>query len=110
MDTKNVRPREYLRPKDIDHLQCRGHRLLLSAATRKMDGVVGLAVARSDGRYGGRRPSLSDDDVITAKTLLAKSEPMEKLVDRFGVSRATLYNYGLRKHPPSKSKTRTKKR
>jgi len=72
--------------------------------------MAGLAVARSDGRYGGRRPSLSDDDVTTAKTLLAKGEPMEKLMDRFDVSRATLYNYGLRIHAPSKPKTRIKKR
>jgi DNA invertase Pin-like site-specific DNA recombinase len=28
--------------------------------------VAGLAAARSDGRYGGRRPSLSDDDIATA--------------------------------------------
>ena len=66
--------------------------------------MAGLAAARSDGRYGGRRPSLSDDDIATAKTLLAKGETMEKLMDRFGVSRATLYNYGLRKHSPSSDK------
>ena len=68
-----------------------------------------LAAARSDGNYGGRRPSLSSDDVATAKALLAKGEPMEKLIDRFGVSRATLYNYGLRKHPPTPTKPTPKR-
>ncbi len=67
--------------------------------------MAGLAAARSDGRYGGRRPSLSEDDITTAQALLANGETMEKLMDRFGVSRATLYNHGLRKHslPPAKT-------
>ena len=62
--------------------------------------MAGLAAARNDGRYGGRRPSLSDDDIATAQALLANGETMEKLMDRFGVSRATLYNHGLRRYPP----------
>jgi len=61
--------------------------------------LAGLAAARSDGRNGGRPPALSDDDVALAKTLLAKGETMEKLMDRFGVTRSTLYKYGLRRHP-----------
>jgi hypothetical protein len=35
---------------------------------------------------------------------------MEKLMDRFGVSRATLYNYGLRKYPPTPIKPASKRK
>ena len=62
--------------------------------------LAGLAAARSDGRNGGRPPALSAADVELAQTLLAKGETMEKLMDRFGVTRSTLYKYGLRRHPP----------
>ena len=72
--------------------------------------IAGLAAARSNGNYGGRRPSLSADDVATAKALIAKGETMEKLIDRFGVSRATLYNYGLRKHTPAPAKPVSKRK
>ena len=74
--------------------------------------MAGLAAARSDGRYGGRPPALSEEDVKTAAAMLAKGETMEKLMDRFGVARSTLYKYGLRKHPPpaTKSKRRRKSR
>ena len=37
-------------------------------------------------------------------------QTMEKLMDRFGVSRATLYNYGLRKHPPAPAKPPSKRK
>ena len=72
--------------------------------------LAGLAAARSDGRNGGRPPALSDDDVALAKTLLAKGEAMEKLMDRFGVTRSTLYKYGLRRHPPVSQKPKPKPR
>ncbi len=75
--------------------------------------MAGLAAARSDGRYGGRPPALSEEDVKTAAAMLAKGETMEKLMDRFGVARSTLYKHGLRKHPPSATKpkrSRSKKR
>ena len=68
--------------------------------------LAGLAAARSDGRNGGRPPALSDDDVALAQTLLAKGETMEKLMDRFSVTRSTLYKYGLRRHPPVSQKTK----
>jgi hypothetical protein len=35
---------------------------------------------------------------------------MEKLMDRFGVARATLYNYGLRRHLPAPVKAATKRK
>jgi hypothetical protein len=35
---------------------------------------------------------------------------MEKLMDRFGVARATLYNYGLRRHLPGPVKAATKRK
>jgi hypothetical protein len=31
---------------------------------------------------------------------------MEKLMDRFGVARSTLYKHGLRKHPPPATKSK----
>jgi len=49
-------------------------------------------------------PALSDEDVKTAAAMLAKGETMEKLMDRFGVARSTLYKHGLRKHPPPATK------
>jgi DNA invertase Pin-like site-specific DNA recombinase len=72
--------------------------------------LAGLAAARSDGRNGGRPPALSTDDVELAQTLLAKGETMEKLMDRFGVTRSTLYKYGLRRHPPVTQKPKPRGR
>jgi len=70
-----------------------------------------LAAARSDGSYGGRPPDLTEEDVKTARALLAKGEPIEKLMDRFGVARPTLYKHGLRKHPlPTTKPTRKRRR
>lgn len=66
--------------------------------------LAGLASARSCGRFGGRPPSLSEEDVELAKALLAKGESFEKLRDRFGVANSTLYKYGLRRHPKPKAK------
>jgi len=71
--------------------------------------LAGLASARSDGRYGGRPPALSDEDVELAKTLLVKGETFEKLMDRFSVTRSTLYKYGLRRHPIETQKPKAKR-
>ena len=73
--------------------------------------MAGLAAARSDGRYGGRPPSLSEEDVELAKDMLRKGETLASLMERFKVSRATLYKYGLRKHPaPPPKKRRSRKK
>lgn len=55
---------------------------------------VGLAAARVQGRRGGRKPALNDEQVQEIKELL--HDPNIQLADvakRYGVSRATLYKH-----------------
>ncbi|MCH4682848.1 recombinase family protein [Escherichia coli] len=52
----------------------------------------GLAAARARGRVGGRKPSLSEDDIKQMKILLADPEmTVGAVAKRFNVSRMTIY-------------------
>jgi DNA invertase Pin-like site-specific DNA recombinase len=55
---------------------------------------AGLAAARRLGRKGGRPPKLTDDDIESAKALLANPDiGVTQIAHRLGVSLATLYRY-----------------
>ena len=55
---------------------------------------AGLAAARARGRVGGRKPSLSEEDVKQIKILLADPEmTVGAVAKRFNVSRMTIYRY-----------------
>ena len=53
----------------------------------------GIAIAKREGKYKGRRPSLSEAQVADAKQRLASGVPHAKVARDFGVSRQTLYQY-----------------
>jgi DNA invertase Pin-like site-specific DNA recombinase len=72
--------------------------------------LAGLAAARARGIYGGRPPKLSADDAAMARKLLKDGEPFDDLMRRFKVSRATLYNAGIRRHEPKPAKPKRKPR
>jgi len=58
---------------------------------------AGLAAARARGRKGGRRPCLDPNKIREIKALMA--DPTIKvsvIAKRYGVSRATLYNYAAK--------------
>lgn len=55
---------------------------------------AGLLAAKARGRTGGRPPSLNENDIKVAKTLLSDNAITAKEVaDRIGVSVSTLYKY-----------------
>jgi len=54
--------------------------------------MAGLKAARARGRSGGRPAKLAGKDLAMAKALMAdKSNQVQDIATRFGVSRATLY-------------------
>jgi len=56
--------------------------------------MAGLAIARKEGRTGGRPVSMSKDDITAARALmLDRSISMKAIAARVGVSVATLYNH-----------------
>lgn len=55
---------------------------------------AGLAAARARGRKGGRKPSLSSQQVREIKALLRDpSIPVTAIAGRYGVSRTTIYKH-----------------
>lgn len=60
--------------------------------------MAGLQAARARGRKGGRKPSMSDDDVKKASAMLLDPNITKKEVaEHFGVARTTL-NVSLNRH------------
>ncbi len=57
--------------------------------------VAGLAIARANGRVGGRRPALNADKIATAKAMLSANPNMtvKEIATQLGVSPATLYRH-----------------
>ena len=53
----------------------------------------GIAIAKADGRFKGRKPALSDDRVQDLRKRAATGEKKAALAREFGVSRATVYAY-----------------
>lgn len=61
-------------------------RRIKSAAARE-----GIAIAKEQGRYKGRKPVLSKADVLKIRDRAAAGVPKAKLAREFGVSRDTVY-------------------
>ena len=56
--------------------------------------MAGLSAARARGRVGGRKPPLTDNDVVIAKAMLAdKSMSAAEVAKRLKVGRTTIYKY-----------------
>ena len=53
----------------------------------------GIAIAKADGRYKGRKPSLTADRVQELRKRAASGEKKTALAREFGVSRETVYSY-----------------
>ncbi|KSU60786.1 MULTISPECIES: recombinase family protein [unclassified Gordonia (in: high G+C Gram-positive bacteria)] len=56
----------------------------------------GIAIAKAEGRYTGRKPSLTDAQAQQVVARLGEGEAAAALAREFGVSRATIYNTRLR--------------
>ena len=56
--------------------------------------MAGLSAARARGRVGGRKPALSENDIVIAKAMLAdKSISVTEVAKRLKVGRTTIYKY-----------------
>jgi DNA invertase Pin-like site-specific DNA recombinase len=55
--------------------------------------LEGIAIAKRDKRYKGRKPSLTDAQVAEAKVKIADGTPKAQVARELGVSRETLYQY-----------------
>lgn len=53
----------------------------------------GIAIAKAQGRYKGRKPSLSEDQVKELRERKAKGESVTSLAREFSVSRQSVYRY-----------------
>ena len=51
----------------------------------------GIAIAKAAGRYAGRKPTLSDEQVEQARQMIAEGQKKTDIAKAFGVSRPTLY-------------------
>ncbi len=51
----------------------------------------GIAIAKAEGRYKGRKPSLAEHQVALLRDRVASGEKKAALAREFGVSRQTLY-------------------
>ena len=58
------------------------------------ESLTGLSAARARGRVGGRKPALTDNDMVIAKAMLAdKSISVTEVARRLKVGRTTIYKY-----------------
>jgi len=55
--------------------------------------LQGIAIAKSNGVYKGRKKALSDADVVKLRSLAAAGTPKTHIANQFGISRQTLYAY-----------------
>jgi len=53
----------------------------------------GIALAKQKGVYKGRKAALSEEQIAELKTLATSGEKKAALAKRFGISRASVYNY-----------------
>ncbi len=51
----------------------------------------GIAVAKKQGHYRGRKPALSEGQLARARRLVAEGVPKTKVAAQLGVGRSTLY-------------------
>ena len=60
----------------------------------------GIQIAKGEGRYKGRKPSLTKEKVAELLSRIAKGDKKTKLAKEFGISRETVYTYiGATKTP-----------
>lgn len=55
----------------------------------------GIAIAKAQGKYSGRR-KITDELIAEAKLRTEKGEPLAKVAKAMGVSRESLYKYGVK--------------
>lgn len=55
--------------------------------------MEGIAIAKKNGKYKGRKKSLSSDQIKTLKQRIAQGDKKAELAREFKVSRETLYQY-----------------
>ena len=55
--------------------------------------LEGIAIAKQQGKYRGRKPALSDAQVVELKQRVASGESKSKVAKAFHISRETLYKY-----------------
>jgi DNA invertase Pin-like site-specific DNA recombinase len=53
----------------------------------------GIAIAKREGKYGGRKPSLSPERASELRERVAAGDSKAALAREFGISRDTLYRY-----------------
>jgi DNA invertase Pin-like site-specific DNA recombinase len=53
----------------------------------------GIAIARREGKYRGRKPSLTPSRAAELRRRVADSDSKAALAREFGISRGTLYRY-----------------
>lgn len=53
----------------------------------------GIALAKAEGKYKGRKAALTDDQAAQLRGRMAAGESVSALAAEFGVSRQTVYNY-----------------
>lgn len=54
--------------------------------------LEGIAIAKTKGKYKGRKPALTDDQADELTKRLVAGEPVAALAREYGVSRQTVYN------------------
>lgn len=53
----------------------------------------GIVLAKQRGAYRGRKPSLSEDQVVELRDLVSKGIPKTRVARNFGITRETVYQY-----------------
>lgn len=53
----------------------------------------GIAIAKAEGRYKGRKPSLTPEQVTTIRERIATGEKVARLAKEYNVSRQTIYEH-----------------
>lgn len=63
----------------------------------------GIAIAKAEGRYKGRKPSLTPEQVTTIRERMNAGEKVAHLAREFGVSRQTVYEHMNQQSPTTVS-------
>ena len=58
--------------------------------------LEGIAIAKTKGKYKGRKPALTEDQADELTKRLVAGEPVAALAREYGVSRQSVYNYRAR--------------
>jgi DNA invertase Pin-like site-specific DNA recombinase len=53
----------------------------------------GIAIAKREGKYGGRKPSLRTERAVELRRRVNQGDSKAALAREFGISRDTLYRY-----------------